>query len=240
MINNLLYNYQNTNEFVCSDGRMSVNGICKVQQQDSVETANITKDIIKISDGDNSNRITRKDYDKRKADKILDDLAQDGTPDYFPDLGKEKKKFSWEMDKPSKVEGYKKTVTSNIQAYNNFIEENLGISSNTQNALRAVTSVGAIASGGSLAAVAGPFAIPFVIGGIMKNNERERVQAITDQDTQGKNDRPIDMMTYDIPTYGDRGFNPHNDAGDSKNDAPSGPQNQMESDYGYGSDAGWY
>ena len=67
MMNNLLYNYQNTNEFVCSDGRMSVNGICKVQQQDSVETANITEDIIKISDGDNSNRITKKDYDKRKA-----------------------------------------------------------------------------------------------------------------------------------------------------------------------------
>ena len=104
------------------------------------------------------------------------------------------------MDKPSKVEGYKKTVTSNIQAYNNFIEENLGIPSNTQNALRAVTTASAIASGGSLAAVAGPFAIPFVIGGIMKNNDRKRVQAITDQDTQGKNDRPIDMMTYDIPT----------------------------------------
>ena len=220
MMNNLLYNYQNTNEFVCSDGRMSVNGICKVQQQDSVETANITEDIIKISDGDNSNRITKKDYDKRKADKILDSLI--GTPDYFPELGTEKKKFSWEMDKPSKVEGYKKTVTSNIQAYNNFIEENLGIPSNTQNALRAVTTASAIASGGSLAAVAGPFAIPFVIGGIMKNNDRKRVQAITDQDTQGKNDRPIDMMTYDIPTAGEKGFNIHSDKGDNNRSDGSG------------------
>tara|TARA_R110001592_G_scaffold818_1_gene4300 strand:- start:93 stop:818 length:726 start_codon:yes stop_codon:yes gene_type:complete len=240
MINNLLYNYQNTNEFVCSDGRMSVNGICKVQQQDSVETANITKDIIKMSEDDNSDRITRKDYDKRKTDKILDDLV--GTPDYFPDLGKEKKSFSWDIDKPSKIGDYKNTVTSNIQAYNNFIEENLGIPSNTQNALRAVTTASAIASGGGLAAVAGPFGIPFVIGGMMKKNDRERVQAITDQDTQGKNDRPIDMMTYDIPTYGKTGFNIHNDAGDNNNNNNSGhnaPGAGKGEGGGYASDYGF-
>ena len=54
-INDLLYNYQESNEVVCSDGRMSVNGICAVDQQDSVEASNTTQNIIDISKtGDNA------------------------------------------------------------------------------------------------------------------------------------------------------------------------------------------
>ena len=243
-INDLLYNYQDTNEFVCSDGRMSVNGICAVDQQDSIEAADTTQTIIDVSNktGDNAedNRRLKEIEDKYKSNKVLDDLAKDGTPDYFPDLGKEKKSFSWDMDKPSKVEGFTKTMSDNINAYNSFIEENLGIPAGVQNAARVGASGYALATGGSLAAVLGPFALPVLFGGGIKNKENDRIEKITDQDKQGGNINTVDMMTYDIPTYGDRGFNPHNDAGDSKNDAPSGPQNQMESDYGYGSDAGWY
>ena len=66
-INDLLYNYQNTNEFVCSDGRMSVNGICAVDQQDSVETFDTTQNIIDVSNktGDNAD-----DRMKQKKVKI--------------------------------------------------------------------------------------------------------------------------------------------------------------------------
>jgi len=48
------------------------------------------------------------------------------------------------------------------------------------------------------------------------------------------------MMTYDVPTPGEDGFNPHNDAGDAPDMRGTGPTTQSESDYGYGSDAGWY
>lgn len=225
-INDLLYNYQESNEFVCSDGRMSVNGICAVDQQDSVETFDTTQNIIDVSNktGDNADdRMKQKESEnKYRTDKILDDLAQDGTPDYFPDLGKEKKSFSWDMDKPSKIEGFTKTMSDNINAYNSFIEENLGIPSGVQTGMRVGASGYALASGGSLAAVLGPFALPVLFGGGIKKKEKQRIENITNQDSQGKNDLPIDMMTYDIPTYGQDGFNIHSDAGDNNNQSSSG------------------
>lgn len=93
MINNLLLNYQNNNEFVCSDGRMSVNGICAVDQQDSLESSDTIQNIIDLSKNiDRSDtEIDFTDDNKIKTNKILDDIAEDGTADYFPDLGKEKK-----------------------------------------------------------------------------------------------------------------------------------------------------
>tara|TARA_E500000318_G_C3524290_1_gene197741 strand:- start:125 stop:778 length:654 start_codon:yes stop_codon:yes gene_type:complete len=215
-------------EFICRDGRMSVNGICAIDQQNNEDTTDITKTIIEAS--------------KLKDKKTLDNLAEEGSTDYFPDLGEEKDKgkFEWEMDKPSKVKDFKNTISENINAYNSFIEENLGIPSGAQNAIRAATSIGALATGGSLAAIAGPFALPFLIGGGLRKKEEKRIEKLTDQDRQGENIAPIDMMTYDIPTYGEPGFNIHNDAKDKADNTPSGPQNQMESDYGYGSDAGFY
>ena len=236
-INDLLYNYQNTNEFVCSDGRMSVNGICAVDQQDSREASETTDAIIKTSKGGSGGgKLTTTDT---KVDKILDDLAQDQTPDYFPDLGKEKKSFSWDMDKPSKVKDFNSTMKQSIDAYNSFIEENLGIPSNVQNAARVGASVYGLATGGSLAAVLGPFALPALIGNEMRGKEIDRIQNITDKDKQG-DITTIDMMTYDIPTYGEPGFNPHNDAKDKADNTPTGPTSQSEEDYGYGSDAGFY
>jgi len=247
MINDLLYNYQNSNEFVCSDGRMSVNGICKVQQQDSVEAAETTQNIIDMSknisrdDGDN-NTIYRKDYEKRKANKILDDIAKDSTPDYFPDLGKEKKSFSWDMDKPSKIGNFTKTISDGINTYDSYVEQNFGISKGVQTAARIGVTAYNVASGGGALAVLGPFAIPALVGMGMNKKEKERVQAITNQDTQGKNDRPIDMMTYDIPTAGQTGFNPHNDAGDRDNNNNSGhnaPGAGKGEGGGYASDYGF-
>ena len=233
-INDLLYNYQNTNEFVCSDGRMSVNGICAVDQQDSVETFDTTQNIIDVSNktGDNAD-------DRMKQKKSLDDLAQDGTPDYFPDLGKEKKSFSWDMDKPSKIESFTKTISDGVNTYDTYIEENFGIPKGLQTATRVGSSIYALGSGGSLIAAAGPFALPAIIGMGMNKKEKERIERITSQDKQGDNKAPIDMMTYDIPTYGQDGFNIHSDAKDKSDNTPSGPSNQQQSDYGYESDYGF-
>ena len=89
-INDLLYNYQEGNEFVCSDGRMSVNGICQVAQQpDSVDTSKLTKEIIETSKDDPEDKKKIRDWEEKvKRDKVLKDL--EGESDYFPNLGKEK------------------------------------------------------------------------------------------------------------------------------------------------------
>jgi len=242
MMNNLLYNYQDSNEFVCSDGRMSVNGICAVDQQDSVQSSTLTKNIIDASRGDNSDdRIKQKEReDKYRSDKILKDL--EGDSDYFPDLGKEKKSFSWDIDKPSKVGGFTKTISDNISAYNDFIEENLGISSGAQNAMRVGAAGYGALTGGGLLSVAGPFALPVILGNAIKGRERERIQEITNQDNQGDNKAPIDMMTYGIPTAGQPGFNIHSDAGDNNNNNNSGhnaPGAGKGEGGGYASDYGF-
>ena len=199
-------------EYICRDGRMSVNGICAIDQKDSSETYDTTKTIIDVS----------------KNNKTLNDLADKGSADYFPDLGKEKNegKFEWDFDKPSKVESFTKTMSNSINAYNNFVEENLGISSATQNTLRAVTSLGAINSGGSLAAVLGPFALPAIIGNSIRGK-------LTDEDRQGEDKAPIDIMSFDIPTYNNNDNNNNNDTGPTAPGAGMGEGGGYASDYGF-------
>jgi hypothetical protein len=237
-INDLLYNYQETNEFVCSDGRMSVNGICQVDQPDSVDTAKITKEIIeKSSDGGEDLKKILENEKKIKDRKILKDL--EGTSDYYPELGKEKGKFEWDMDKENKIEGYTTTINNNINAYNNFIEENLGIPSDVQNAVRVGSTVAGIAQGGILMAVA-PWAIPVLAGGAINRAERERIEKITDQDKQG-DIQTVDMMTYDVPGYGEEGFNIHSDAGDKPDFRGTNQDQGVTSDAGFdqSSDGGY-
>jgi len=215
-------------EYICRDGRMSVNGICAIDQKDSSETYDTTRTII-----DASKR------NKTKNKKVLNEIIKDSTPDYFPDLGKEKRKFKWDMDKPSKIENFTKTISDSINTYDQYVEDNFGIPKNVQTIGRFSMAAYNIAAGkGALAAI-GPFALPVLFGMGMNKKEKERIEKITDQDKQGANKAPIDMMTYDIPTYGQEGFNIHNDAKDKADNTPSGPQSQQESDYGYGSDYGF-
>ena len=205
-INDLLYNYQDTNEFVCSDGRMSVNGICKVEQpSDSVDTSNITKEIIETSkDG--------KDKD------VIDKFDTGWNPSMGPrkDMGyteNKKEKFDWDFDKETKIDGYKSTISNNINAYDSWIESNLGIPKGAQTALRVGGSGVALAAGSGLVAAVAPWLLPIFAGGAINKAERERIEKITDQDKQG-DIHTIDMMTYDTPKPGDEGFNIHQDKGD--------------------------
>jgi len=227
-INDLLYNYQDTNEFVCSDGRMSVNGICQVEQPDSVDTSKITKEIIETSKEGKDDWEKNKEWEEKvKRDKVLKDL--EGTPDYYPDLGKEKGKFEWEFDKEKKIDGYKNTVNNNIAAYNGWVETNLGIPAGAQNVLRVGGSAAALAGGSGALAVVAPWAIPILAGGAINKAERERIEKITDQDKQGEIST-IDMMTYNAPQPGDEGFNIHKDEPDFRG---------TNQDQGVTSDAGF-
>ena len=276
-MNDLLYNYQDTNEFVCSDGRMSVNGICPVEQPAANVDTSITEEIIEtFHDGEGD---VDKDWKERvKRDKILKDL--EGTSDYFPKLGKEKsgifadlksifkrkekekinqevispeinqkvispsfvdqsivptsdikhispesithnkiptidktldrvesiiekttpkkEKFEWEFDKDKKIDTYKNTVNNNINEYNNFIEQNLGIFTNVQ-------EVAKVGDSGALA-VGAPWANPFIVGGAINRAETERIENITDQDQQGNIQADVTGMYTDDPSgIGDGG-----------------------------------
>ena len=236
-INDLLYNYQEGNEFVCSDGRMSVNGICQVEQPDSVDTSNITKEIIETSKDGKDDWEKNKDWEEKvKRDKVLKDL--EGTSDYFPDLGKEKGKFEWDFDKDNKIDNYKNTVNNNINAYNGWIETNLGIPKNVQNVARVGGSVAALAGGSGVLAAVAPWALPVILGGAINRAERERIENITDQDKQGGNINVIDMMTYDIPQPGDDGFNPHHDKGDEPDFRGTTQDQGVTSDAGFDTGGG--
>ena len=216
-MNDLLYNYQDTNEFVCSDGRMSVNGICQVDQPaDSVDTSNITNEIIETSGDGGSGEV------KQKTDLEIA-LEKDATSEQtLKDIEKEKDimsiynttkpdTFEWEFDKEPEIDNYKNTVNNNITEYKNWINNNL---TNSFTSAKVASSAYTLGSGGSLAGSALSFGVPILFsGGAINKAEKERIQNITDQDKQG-DINVIDMMTYDPPTPGDAGVNIHSDAGD--------------------------
>jgi hypothetical protein len=167
-------------EYVCADGRMSVNGICSVLNQN-----------------DSSNNVIP-------------------TKDYSKDV---KSNFQWDFDKVgNKIGNFGDTVKDNINAYDNYVEDNLGIPKGVSYGARAV-GVGMGVSSYGMVGVLAPFAIPFMAGGALnakQKKENERITQATMKDPQG-GDNTIDMMTYNIPTYGNEGFNIHSDAGDQGN-----------------------
>jgi len=156
-------------EFICPNGRMSVNGVCP---------------IFEGSDGQVKDFKKKSTYDALKEDEIF------GEKDIEKDIEKDRKKsgffkFDFEKDTPSKFESAKNLINSNIDYYNNFVEDKLGIPANVQTAFRVGSAAYSAFTGGSLLSVAAPFAIPFVLGGALKNNEENRIRNITMQDTQG-------------------------------------------------------
>jgi hypothetical protein len=187
-------------EYVCADGRMSVNGICSVLNQN-----------------DSSNNVIP-------------------TKDYSKDV---KSNFQWDFDKVgNKIGNFGDTVKDNINAYDNYVEDNLGIPKGVSYGARAV-GVGMGVSSYGMVGVLAPFAIPFMAGGALnakQKKENERITQATMKDNQG-DISTIDMATYGMPTYGDVGFNIHNDAGDQGN---SGSNDYGSASAGGGFDAGGF
>ena len=157
------------NEFICPNGRMSVNGVCPIFEGDDGQV---------------------KDFQKPKTFDDKYDEIED-----IP-IKKSSGIFEWDLDKPtdSASKSADNIIASNISYYNNFVEDTLGIPSNVQNAFRVGSAAVNIASGGGALGVIGPFALPFVVGGFLKNKENERIQNITDKDSQG------DIKTFPTKT----------------------------------------
>jgi hypothetical protein len=191
-------------EYVCADGRMSVNGICSVLNQ---------------NDSNNNAIPTPKTFDQKY--ESIEDIP---TKDYSKNV---KSNFEWDFDKVgNKVGNFGDTVKSNINAYDDYVENEFGIPKGVSYGARAV-GVGSGVSSYGLIGAALPFTIPFLAGGALnakQKKENERITNITNQDTQGS-DNTVDMATYGIPTAGNVGFNIHNDAYDKGGNSGTGSAN---------------
>ena len=215
-------------EYVCLDGRMSVNGICPVSSypgyQDPTKNT-VTTPVIdtnqNVSGGDGNNNITK---------------------DFSKDV---KSNFQWDFDKVgNKIENFGSTIKSNIDAYDDYVENNLGISKGVSNTLRAgsvIQGVGAYGMAGALV----PFAIPFMAGGALnakQQKENERITNITNQDTQGdiqtinlqKAATGSSYSTGGIGTSAGASRDPAGTGGGSQQATSSGATNTGRTDGGWG------
>ena len=144
-------------EFICPNGRMSVNGVCPIFEGDDGQI---------------------KDYQKPKTfDQKYNEIE---------DIEKQRDKssfFKFDFEKPTKAafEKADNIISNNINYYNNFVEDKLGIPSSVQNVFRIGSALTASSPIGAIA----PFAIPFMLGGALKASDNRRIQNITMNDPQG-------------------------------------------------------
>ena len=126
------------NEFICPNGRMSVNGVCPIFEGDDGQVKDIKKKNI------------------------------------F--------KFDFEEPTESTFEKADNIISKNISAYNSFVEDKLGISSNVQNVLRVGSAISGFANYGMVGAVA-PFAIPFIAGAALNNQAQKQQEAAINRES---------------------------------------------------------
>ena len=164
-------------EFVCADGRMSVNGVCYLSKTSDQKDPPVI--------------IPKKKFDD-KYESIEDIKIKD--------------KFEWSFDKVGDTVGnFTDNIKNSVNEFNVYAEDKLGIPN----------VAGKLIAGAAL----GPYALPFsflqALGAKQKakRDEIQRIQNVTNRDTQGKI-QTVDMMTYGIPTVGQESFNIHNDSYD--------------------------
>jgi len=194
-------------EFICPNGRMSVNGVCPIFEGGDGQI----KDY----------QIPKKTFDQKYDD--IEDIEKEREKNNFF-------KFDFEKETPSAKKSAGNIISDNIEVYNSFVEEKLGISSKAQNILR----VGTAFATGSLM----PFVIPFFGGAALKHSQNNRIQNITNQDPQG------DITTIDPTTVQRRmkimSMQPtaediYRGGGPGRDTSPSGPTAQAG---GFASDGG--
>ena len=137
-------------EYVCLDGRMSVNGICPASSypgyQDPDENT-VTPPVIdtnqNVGGGDGKDNFTpTKTFDQKY--ESIEDIP---TKDYSKDV---KSTFQWDFDKVgNKIENFGNTIKGNINAYDNYVEENLGIPKGVSNVFRAASVVKGVGAYGA-------------------------------------------------------------------------------------------
>ena len=111
-------------EFICPNGRMSINGVCPIFEGD---------------DGQIKDFQTPKTFDN----KLKEDRKKSG---FF--------KFDFEKETPSAKKSAGNIISENIGAYNSFVENNLGIPSSVQNVVRVGSAISGFGSYGIVGAIA--------------------------------------------------------------------------------------
>jgi len=169
-------------EFVCSDGRMSVNGICKTPEQAIQPVQPITASPVQDSNGSDDNIKTSTAI---TGGKNLNDYDFSKTV---------KSTFEWDFDKVgNKIQDFGNTVKDNITAYDKYVGEKFGISSKSITANRAVASAVTIGQGGGLKAALGPWGLALGIGQMIKGKEKEKPVIDT---MSFKNTPPVTYTDY--------------------------------------------
>jgi hypothetical protein len=146
------------NEFICPNGRMSVNGICPIFEGSDGQVKDFTKP---------------KTFDDKYSE--IEDIEKDRKKDNFF-------KFDFEEPTESAFEKADNIISKNIQAYNSFVEENLGIPSSIQNVARFGSAISGFGSYGLVGAVA-PFAIPFMAGAALNNQAVKEQEAAINRES---------------------------------------------------------
>lgn len=153
-------------EFVCPNGRMSVNGVCPIFEGDDGQIKDFNK--------------TTKTFNEKY--ESIEDIEKDKNKSFF--------EFDFTKPTESAFESAGNIISNNLKAYDSFVENKLGIPTNVQNVFR----IGATIATGSLM----PFAIPFLGGMALNNSENNRIQNITNQDTQGTINTVVSPSTMNI------------------------------------------
>jgi hypothetical protein len=124
-------------EFVCPNGRMSVNGVCPIFEGDDGQIKDIKK---------------KSTYDALREDEIF---------------GEKDSVFEFDFEKPteSAFKSAGNIIDNNLSAYNNFVEEKLGIPAKTQNLFSTALM---FATGNPL-----PFISQFVAGDALKRQDEK-------------------------------------------------------------------
>jgi hypothetical protein len=152
-------------EFVCSDGRMSVNGICKTPEQAIQPVQPITASPVQDNNGSDDNRKTSTAI---TGGKNLNDYQFDKNV---------KSTFEWDFDKVgNKIQDFGNTVKDNITAYDKYVGEKFGISSKSITLNRAGASAVTLGQGGSLLQAAGPWGLAYGIGAFVKKKIQEPIR----------------------------------------------------------------
>jgi hypothetical protein len=190
-------------EFICPNGRMSINGVCPLFEGDDGQI---------------------KDFNKPKTE----------------DIQKEKGFFEFDFEKPtaSSKKSAKNILTDNVNYYNNFVEDTLGIPSNIQNTVRIGTAGINLMSGSGIIGVVAPFAIPFMAGAALKNQAQKEQQAAINResvrDLQGRIDKG--QFGSNTPTPQDKARTDYGGSRSGGSKGSIGSRGEGMSGYGGGAD----
>jgi len=188
-------------EFVCPNGKLSVNGVCGIFEGPGKAVQDFTK---------------KSTFDALKEDEILEekDTKEDKRESFF--------KFDFEKPTESFNKPANNIINENINYYNEFVQDRLGISPQIQNIQRAVSAFGGLATGGGLMAAVGPFAIPFIVGGALRSKANKEQQAsINRESTRDLQNR------IDAGQFGSNVFTPQDERRSGQYNQPSSEGNGL-------------